>query len=235
MHLPSGTWQGVRQGVQSRQAGHAAGSICGRYMQAVRASGTCRRYMQAVHAGFRCSRRYMQAVQAGFRCSRQYTQTYLTTMHLHSDCSTPTCVFTSTCEGSTVMWGWLWYHPTTRVGRPVLLLTCSASALHAAICSGLVSTRSCRCMIIRQCRSSPALLAPFPAAYQNTAVFDCWLLDNCTKASHDVGPTSSVKHMNDTASSSKICPDRSTGIACTSNCCQHVSPCEGAQCCCCCC
>jgi hypothetical protein len=44
------------------------------------------------------------------------------------------------------MWGWLWYQPTTRVGSPVLALTCSASALQAAICSGLVSTRSCRTM-----------------------------------------------------------------------------------------
>lgn len=41
------------------------------------------------------------------------------------------------------MCGWLWYHPTTRVNRPVLLLRLSARAVQAAICSGLVSTRSC--------------------------------------------------------------------------------------------
>lgn len=54
-----------------------------------------------------------------------------------------TCVLTSTCDGSTVICGWLWYQPTTLVGTPVLLLMYSARALQAAICSGLVSTRSC--------------------------------------------------------------------------------------------
>lgn len=57
--------------------------------------------------------------------------------HIH------TCVRTSTCDGSTVMCGWLWYQPTTRVNKPLVLVICSASAVQAAICSGLVSTRSC--------------------------------------------------------------------------------------------
>jgi hypothetical protein len=90
---------------------------------------------------------------AGFQQQRACCSSYMTRITIAGAASTgPTCVFTSTCDGSTVMCGWLWYQPTTRVGSPVLALTCSASALQAAICSGLVSTRSCRCNQHRRSR-----------------------------------------------------------------------------------
>ena len=53
------------------------------------------------------------------------------------------CVRMSTWDGSTVMCGWLWYQPTTRVSVPVSLEKRSAFAEQRAICSGLASTRSC--------------------------------------------------------------------------------------------
>lgn len=61
-----------------------------------------------------------------------------------TDRATITCVLRSTWLGSTVMCGWLWYQPTTRVLTPVTLDSFSACAEHRAICSGLVSTLSRR-------------------------------------------------------------------------------------------
>ena len=50
------------------------------------------------------------------------------------------CVRTSTWEGSTIMRGWLWYHPITRVVTPDAAPCASASVEAAASCSGVVST-----------------------------------------------------------------------------------------------
>lgn len=40
------------------------------------------------------------------------------------------CVWTSTCEGQTVIWGWEWYQPTTLMGRPV-------SSANLCVCQGI--------------------------------------------------------------------------------------------------
>jgi hypothetical protein len=70
-------------------------------------------------------------------------------------------VLKSTCEGSTVMWGWEWYQPTTRVRRPADDSD-SASEATAAICSGLLSTRS-RLRSQRICGTARQMCATWPA------------------------------------------------------------------------
>ena len=49
-------------------------------------------------------------------------------------------VRTSTCDGRTVMCGWEWYHPITRVGRPVTRASSSASCVDDISISTGIST-----------------------------------------------------------------------------------------------
>ena len=50
------------------------------------------------------------------------------------------CVWTSTWEGLTVIWGWEWYQPTTLRVPPVSLANLSTSVKAVDSCSGEIST-----------------------------------------------------------------------------------------------
>ena len=50
------------------------------------------------------------------------------------------CVWTSTWEGLTIIWGWEWYQPTTLRVPPVSLANLSISVKASDSCSGEIST-----------------------------------------------------------------------------------------------